>query len=309
MVQVSDNISFDGEMPFPENNVVIYREIYTIEQWLRRIIYAAMVAKHGKIWLDIIPHELGNNLKSRLTNLQDRVYLDCENSDNIIWLLTLGELHQLFTLESIWPVVNILTGYNPNFISSKINELREIRNVIGHNRAVTHRTLTIWRGLSMSLRHGIENFKSKLLYNEENVIHLGVSKDVSEDSVAKNFHLKIRNNDWHKFQPVFSESEYFYSLTHLPVEPFGRFVRVSSILDAYLSLKHVILAILINKSGDEFTISWPKTASVERHHSVIDKFLESAREVWTTTDYIKQDPKFVCDPMIWFYENRKPIEE
>ena len=305
MELVSDDISFDREMPFPENNIVIYREVYIIEQWLRRIEYAAMIAKHGKSWLDIIPPKLCNELKSRLANLRDRVYLDCENSDNIIWLSTLGELQQLFAIESIWPVVEVLTGYKRNFISSRIDELREIRNVIGHNRAVTHRTLTIWRGISTSLRHGIETFKSKLLYSEDDMLHLGVS----EDTVAKIFHLKIRNNDWSKFQPVFSESEYFYSLTHLPVKPFDRYVRVSSILDTYRSLGHLILAILINKTGDEFTITWPKTASVDDHRSIIDKFLESARRVWTTTDYMSQSPKFICDSMIWFYENQKPIQE
>lgn len=305
MELVSEEISFDGEMPFPENNMVIYREIYIIEQWLRRITYAAMVAKHGKNWPSIIPPKLCKELKSRLADLRDRVHLDCENSNNIVWLSTLRELRQLLTIESIWPVVKVLTGYNRNFISSKVDELREIRNVIGHNRAVTHRTLTIWRGISTSLRHGIETFKSKLLYSEGDIIHLGDSEDIA----AKFFHLRTRNNDWSKFQPVFSESEYFYSLTHLPVESFSRYVRASKILDTYRSLEHVILAILINKTGDEFTITWPKTASVDDHRSIIGAFLKSAKSGWTKTSYITQSPKFICDPRIWFYENQIPIQE
>ena len=305
-MEVLPEVSFDGEMPFPEPNIVIYREVYIIEQWIRRIAYAAMVAKHGKNWLGIIPSELHKELKYRLAGRSGRIHLDCENSNNIIWLSTLEELRQLLTIESIWPVVKVLTGYNRDFISSKINELREIRNIIGHNRAVTHRTLTIWRGISTSLRHGIETFKSKLLYSEEDKIHL----DAGEEGIATTiFHLKTRNNDWGRFQPMLSESEYFYSLTHLPVKPFGRCVRVSGILDTYRSLEHVILAILINKTGDEFTINWPKIASVDDHRSVIDKFLDSAESVWTNTGYISQSPKFICDSRIWFYENQKPLPE
>jgi hypothetical protein len=306
MELATGEISFDGEMPFPENNIVLYREIYIIEQWLRRITYAVMIAKHGNSWLDIISPKLRKRLKSRLAGLQGRAHLDCENSNNVIWLSNVGELRELLTVKSILPVVKVLSGYKRKFISSKIDELREIRNVIGHNRAVTLQTLTIWRGISTSLKHGIETFKSKLLYPApDNIIHLGDSDNI----VAKFFNLKTRNNDWSKFQPLFCESEYFYSLTHLPVEPFGRYVRISKILDTYHSLEHVILATLINKMGDEFTVTWPKTASVDKHHSIINTFLKSAESVWTSTDYASQSPKFICDPKIWFYENQIPIQE
>src|SRR3972149_4965577 len=242
-MEVIPEISFDSEIPFPEYNTIIYREVYVVEQWLRRIAYASMMAKCGEKWIGAILPELYKELKSRLSGLPGRVYLDCENANNVIWLSTLEELGQLLTTESIWPIVKVLTGYNHDFISSKIDELREIRNVIGHNRAVTQQTLTIWKGTQASIKNGIETFKSNMLY-DAGEIHLDAKK---EDIAATIFYLKMRDKKWSRYPLMFSEKEYFYSLTHLPAEPYDRSVRVSTILDTYRSLDRVILAILINR--------------------------------------------------------------
>lgn len=302
----SNEVSFAEEMPFPESNLAIYRDTYVAEQWLRRIAYAAVLAKHGRMWWGILPSEFYRELKSRLASLEGRVHLDCENSSNAIWLLTLEELKRLMTMKSVWSIVKSLTRYKRKLISSKIDDLREIRNVVGHHRAVTNQTLTICRGISTSLRSGIDTFKSKLLYGEGGMTVLDHDE---EDSTATYFRWRTRNDDWGESQRMLSESEYFYSLTRLPTQPFGRCVRVSSILDVYRSSRQGILAILVNKTGDEFSVTWPKNESEDDHRCSVDSFLECAESIWTDTDYMNQSSKFICDPMIWFYENRKPLRE
>jgi hypothetical protein len=84
--------AFWDELPIPTANLTIYREIYSVEQWMRRIAYAALLARFGPNWRGSLPEELTSSLKRRLRQLNGRVHLDCENSDNAIWLLTLDEL-------------------------------------------------------------------------------------------------------------------------------------------------------------------------------------------------------------------------
>ena len=169
---------------------------------------------------------------------------------------------------------------------------------------MTQQTLTILKGTQASIKNGIETFKSNMLY-DAGEIHLDAKK---EDIAATIFYLKMRDKKWSRYPLMFSEKEYFYSLTHLPAEPYDRSVRVSTILDTYRSLDRVILAILINREVGEFTVTWPKAVSVDNYRNIIDNFIESAGEVWTDTNYIKQSPKFICDPKIWFY-GRAPIRE
>jgi hypothetical protein len=64
---------------------------------------------------------------------------------------------------------------------------------------------------------------------------------------------------------------------------------------------------MINKSGNEFQVVWPKTLDEKGHEQIVDSFLKSAQLVWTHTPYQEQSAAYVCDPQIWFYENRKPI--
>ncbi len=305
-MNIKRTISFSGEIPFPEVNTIIYREIYTIEQWIRRIAYAALMTKYGPNWTGALPDDLYKNLKSRLHNLSDRVHLDCENSDNIIWFSTLDELNQLLTMKSIWPIVNELTGYKHDLIISKIDELREIRNVIGHNRAVNQRTLTIFHGISTSLQHGIETFKRKLYDIGE------IHNDIQVDNIANTiFYEKTKDPPFDEYQFFLSETKYFYSITRLPAEPLNLFVRVSKILNEFHPLENVILSIFINKTGEEFTITWPKIAKNKDIEAIIDIFLGCAwsDSNWTKTIYMNQNPKFICNPKIWFYENQEEVQE
>lgn len=294
-------IQFDEEIAFPKKNLVIYQRIYNIELWIRRIVYTSLMAKFGTNWVGVLPNELSKNLKSRLHSLSGRVHLDCENSNNIIWLTNMDELVQILTMKSLWSMVKDFTGYNYKVIKSKLDELREIRNVISHNRAVTTKTLTIFNGLSTSIEHGISNFKKNIMYEGGEI-----SLDASDDNIADTFfHEKSSTVDLGKCQHFLEDKKYFYNVVRLPVPPWDYFFDVEFILRSFQSVDKSLLAIFINSSCEEFQIIWSKNIPKDESDKIIDIFFEIAwsDDILTDSDYDEQSAKFICDPKIWFYLN------
>ncbi|HEX8207642.1 MAG TPA: hypothetical protein VF587_16380 [Solirubrobacteraceae bacterium] len=302
------SVSFREELPVPVTNLAIYEHIYVLEQWLRRIAYASLMAKHGPDWKAALPDQLAHDLKGRLNQLRGRVHLHAENSDNAIWLLTLEELRLLLTAQGVWPLVKDLTQIPKRALEYKLDELREIRNIVGHSRATTRETAEIVEAIATTLRPAIDSFKQQLLYGAHDRIHLD-DRDDDGGSVSKLFAELTRNNDWSKFQPMLSSSAYFYSLTRLPVAPFDVFLRVKAFLREMGHVEHVVLAVLVNKAGDEFTLCWPKKATEAQHERLVRFFVASHADEWTETEYERQSASAVCDPRIWFYENQQLVEE
>lgn len=64
-------------------------------------------------------------------------------------------------------------------------------------------------------------------------------------------------------------------------------------LEAMDPLAHEVLAVLVNRRGDEFTLAWPKRASHEVHERVMTLFFANDRDRWTQTPYEEQSPS-VC---------------
>jgi hypothetical protein len=298
---------FWGELPIPSANLQIYREIYYVEQWLRRIAYAALLAKHGSNWRGTLPEELALSLKKRLRQLNGRVHFDCENSDNAIWLLTLDELQGLLLTDTTWPIVKQLTNFSQQVLKSKLSEIREIRNVVGHNRAAGAQTVLIAEAAAASLRVGINNFRNELLYEDKPKIHLGAPFEENPVEGVPTLYSRFRESAGSDdLQSMFSESEFFFALTRLPVEPFDTYLAVRPFLERFQPLAHDALAILVNKLGDELTLIWPKNSSEDVHQRVLRFFFENHAYAWTTTPYELQSTSAICNPWIWFYENEIP---
>jgi hypothetical protein len=301
------NVQFVSELPFPETNALVYRELYEYEQLFRRLAHAALVAKAGVKWEDVLPDGLLRKWKGRLNSLSNRIYLNCENSRNPIWITTMEDLQAILTMDSIWPFVHEFSGYEKAFLINMLSEVIEIRNVIGHNRATTSDTVTIWRGIATSLRPGLDAFKASLLYRDNDEIHLNTVEN--SNPVAAYYSKRCIGNNWSHFQPSLSESTYFFSLTHLPVDTDGDWVRVAGLFEAFKNCTQYVFCFMINKSGNEFSVVWPKNLSGQVNEQIIDVFWQSAQQVWTHTTYQDQSAAFVCDPQIWFYENRRPVRE
>jgi len=304
------NVQFVSELPFPETNALVYRELYEYEQLIRRLAHAALVAKAGAQWAGVLPAELLAERKKRLANLSSRIYLNCENSMNLVWITTMEELRTILTMDSTWPFVREFSGYQKEFLVNKLSEVIEIRNVIGHNRATTPDTVIVWRGIATSLRPGLDKFKTVILYRGDEEIHLPTLDAVEHGSQVVAYYAKRLHGDYRSgLQPMLAESKYFYSLTFLPVETDGDWVRIAGLLEAFEYTSKNVFCFMINKSGNEFSVVWPKNLPGQVNDQIIDVFWQSAQKVWTHTTYQEQSAAFVCDPQIWFYENRRPVRE
>jgi hypothetical protein len=108
---------------------------------------------------------------------------------------------------------------------------------------------------------------------------------------------------------MLSESKYFYSLTSLPVQTDGDWVKTAGLLKSFEDVAQNVFCFMINKGGNEFSVVWPKTLPEQANEVITDTFWKCARQVWTHTNYEEQSAAFVCDPQIWFYENREPLRE
>jgi hypothetical protein len=85
----------------------------------------------------------------------------CRVQRHVVWLLTLEELRRLLLSDFLWPSVKQLTGLQKADVASRVEELREIRNVIGHNRATTGQTARIFEGIEGYLGSGVERFRQE----------------------------------------------------------------------------------------------------------------------------------------------------
>lgn len=302
-------LSWANDIPFPEINLLIYNEIYYVEQWLRRILYSALLFTHGQGWMDEIPIQLKTELNKRRGNVKGKIMLDCENSSNGIWLLTLEELNQLITHESLWPVLKGFISLSRTELREKIDLLREIRNLIGHNRATTKNTWLILSGVLEVLNAGIKQFKSELDSEKRLVATLETKERlIDQRSKAIFEYCETKKVRCEREVRIF-ETDYFYRLFSSPIDEQSKanrqHVNVSRLLENFKDLETGILSFGLFFFGGFIDLNWPKNIAHETHFQIIDRFYEALPELWFDIDYSEQSPKYICDPKIWIYGSGK----
>lgn len=293
-------LEFREEMLLPQINGDIYFLIYDLENWLRRICLTVYMIEYGSDWENHVPKKI----KHRNSRSQELIYLDADSEGNLIWSLTHGELAQMLLNSAVWNRVQELTGFSQERFSQKLNELREIRNILAHNRALSERTSIIAKGIIESLHLVIDRFKNNFLYSS----NIEIIEDNIDDEVCIYFSNKMKDNDWGKFQAYMAGDEVLYSLVCLPVGRECHYPSAYKFLSKFNGVMESILAIQVNKMGDEFNIVIPRKVSKEICIKIIDILLEKD-DLFTCKEFESQHPKYICNPKIWFYENRRPINE
>jgi hypothetical protein len=216
---------------------------------------------------------------------------------------THGELIRLLSHEGVKDSVSKLTGANSSFLEDKFSEIRNIRNLIAHNRALSSRTSVILLGLIASLEESIDCFKQKALYAAGEIL----SDD--EGPFGDRLAGHLVRNDWSKFQAFVSIDGPFIKYVSLPVDRAG-----NSWPDARLLLKRFkehldgVVAFCRNKQGDEFCVMTPLQLEEDLQLAILDAFVQNPY-VWTDVPFAEQSPRHVCSPKIWFYENRSPLSD
>lgn len=299
------NLYYENEMLIPNRNRDIYSSLYVIENWLRRIALSAYMILHGKDWQKHIDPKLSAAVTSRLMKNNELFYLAAELDRNLIWATLHRELHQLIFDSTVWPLISELTHFGKERLQSKLTELNDIRNLLAHNRAFSPHTEVVFRGIEASIRIGIENFKNKIIYPDTEIY-----ADDDPNSINSLFQSRMTGNDWSKFQAYLASNKYFYEMLCLPVQRKWdtSYISGRKLLKSYNALQDSILAFNVNKTGDEYGILVPRNTPQTDIESIITTFVGDP-DVWTEIPYEEQDPQFISNPKIWFYENRRPEPE
>jgi hypothetical protein len=299
MADDTEELEWVDEIPLPLTNLRIQKSAYVLEQWFRRIALAALMAKAGSRWVGAVPETLVPEAKKSLALLRKRTYLEPENSDNLIWALTLDQLRTALTDQDIAPFVFNLTGLSRTELSSQLERLRDIRNIVAHNRATND---VAWKNLQLvekKLLAGVKQFKTTLIYWDMAEDKIRDATDSVQEvfrtsglSEGRDFVVWQRDR-FNEFRigvddPLRLRAPYF-SLSHL--------------LDAAEDLRSCVLAIVLPLDSledfeREFAVLWPLDVTNDQLITIRDFVLSLVPD--TSIPYTEQDPKYACDPLVWF---------
>lgn len=296
-------LEFKDETLLPKMNGEVYFAIYELENWLRRICMTAWMATFGSTWIESLPPKFHERFKQRIAKNRDLFYLDADSDDNLIWMATHGELKEMLLDHAIVPQVEKYTGLPRERLSQKLDELRDIRNLLAHNRALSNTTEVIVNGIVASLRLAIGRFKGNMFYP------FGADKVIIDDDEQMSQHFNARRESYFEnLHAYVAFDEDFYHLNCLPMERREQFPSAAKLLKAYGDQLKSILAFAISKDGDEYSLIVPRVVPKNDLINIVDKFFAS-QYIWTTTSFDMQHPKYACHPKIWFYGSSHPVDE
>jgi hypothetical protein len=312
-------VSFEHDIPFPENNWLAYRRIYVVEQWLRRIALTALMARHGNKFLGDLPMEVRETVKRNLALLRTRAHFGSDDASEALWATTLDDLRRVLVADSLAGTVRKLTGLDRQLLDEKVKEITEIRNVVGHNRAVTTKTLTILGAAAESLSHGIDGLYRLVFRHQFSMFDFDIDGHTQVPAPLEH-PLGSLLERWFPemaldFPPGavrLGESEFLYYAALIPEEFrredvteaeswIGRYADLQKLLGVLQGSLDAILALTVTRSGHTISVVWPKSLADERHEEVVRAFLEALGRVWNGLEYALQDERALCHPKVWFH--------
>ena len=242
--------------------------------------------------------------------LKRRTFLEPENSDNLIWALTVDQLRLVLIDEELTPFVFDLTAMSRRDLQQELTKFRDIRNIVAHQRATTRVTFDNFVVVAERLNLAIRHFKRDFLYpaysDQAEPVYVTGEGDDDEPmhSVPGGMGEFFAASGLARGrQFIVSDVGRFFDYQALPVDPdmaTGGFVDVASLLDEFHDVRKAILCIRVPHriSQGGLSVSWPKDVS-EQELTVIRDACLSVRAT-SQVPYTEQDPKHICDPMIWF---------
>ena len=290
--------SFANELLLPRRNAEAYQRIYEAETWLRRICLTAYMVAFGRTWDAEIPGPVRARLVRRVDQNRRRRYLGGEDSDDLIWLSTQGELSQLPNFEGVGPEVQDVCGVEPAHITTQLEIMREIRNVLAHNRALGDRAHRILDGAVAALEYPLHEFKMRFLYTTTFSIQMAANTlggRLDELVAARR----------RPMQAFMASGHGCIELVSLPVAPFGRYPDARALIRSFAGVLDAIIAFGINKTADEYHVLMPSCLTPEDQDVIVSMFA-SDQDVWTREPFEEQAIGFACHPKVWYYENRTP---
>jgi len=262
------------------------------------------MAKGGSQWPKLIPDSLLAEAKRQASMLRQRTFLDPESSDNLVWALTVEQLRRLLCDDSLSPFVFELTGLPRRDLERQLEQLRVIRNLVAHNRATNRVALEHFRLVKSRLEPAIDHFKLSVVYLPD----LEASMPTARTDAVERFFREsgLAAGRWF----IVMDKGRFFEFGTVAGDPLvtGGFVDVGNLLDHFHDIRQAVLAMILplptsESYGEELSVVWPVDVSREELAGIRDCCLTIACE--TDTAYEDQDPKHICDPLVWFEGGRR----
>lgn len=294
------DLEFDGEFLVPQVNQQAYRDIYTLEGWLRRLCLASWMRAYGALWHEHLNPKLRKKLEKVAERSRRRLHLDAETSDDLIWQSDIGELLSMLTDPKVADHIRHLAGREQQAISQDFDEIGEIRNVLAHNRALSPQTYSLLSGIIFRLQGVVDHFRSCLLYSNSDIL------DDHDGHLGERLAALLEDNDWSRFQAFVARGHGFVEYVTLPTPPFDKWPDAQRLLEVFSDHLEHITAFTMNRLGDEFSIVAPDRLDEDSQASLCQAFAANPN-VWTDVPYEEQHPRFICSPKMWIYENDSPF--
>ncbi|MFG2439672.1 hypothetical protein [Streptomyces sp. NPDC048508] len=294
------DLAFEGEFLVPRINQQAYRDIYTLEGWLRRLCLASWMRAYGALWQERLDPKLRKNLERLAEKSRQRLHLAAETSEDLIWQSDIGQLLSMLADPQIADDVHHLAGQDQQEITKDFQEIREIRNVLAHNRALSPETYAILRGSIIRLQKIVDHFRSCLLYSTSNIL------DDDDGDLGSYLAMLLEGNDWSSFQAFVARGNGFIEYVTLPTSPFEKWPDARRLLDVFSDHLECITAFTMNRLGSEFIIVAPEELDEDSQADLCRVFAANPN-IWTDVPCEKQHPRFICSPKMWIYENQSPF--
>jgi hypothetical protein len=297
--------TWSDEILVPNPNLIAYRQIYEAETWLRRIALASFMLKVGPAWATSLDLPLRVQLEEESARNAGRWYLGVDAEEELLWSTTQHQLATLLEKTDISGTVNHLCRITGRLLARRLSSIKDIRNTLAHNRAISDDTMTVLNGDLQVVNAAVNVFKRSVLYAESDLYLDGVGPDGLE-ALAAEFHRKEQT--FRDQQLVFTANADFVFLVWLPVKPFDLWPDARSMKRSFGFTSRLILCVMANKQGNELQVVFPRSLSDADQLEVLGKFMSHPVLVqgWTRTPPEDQHSADVSWPRLWFYENRPP---
>lgn len=244
------------------------------------------------------------------------------DGSNIIWFTSMTELADFMKDDKIRHIIEDLTSSDAGILADRLMSIKETRNTMAHHRTITNLMLEQFEIERESLEAAIEKFKCNFIYKRPDI----VGYDETSHPLFNYFnHLVFQHRD---MQVFISEGVGYIEMMHLPCsEGYWEFgmdyeykmnkiiyphLDIEKLIKSFVEFLDDIIGIFVNKEGDEFYIVISNKdiePCFEKYKNLVDRFYETNRDIYTDKPFELQDSKFVCNPVIWFYENTNPFKE
>lgn len=298
-----DNLNIHGIL-IPKVNLELYSQIYALENWIRRIVYAALMHTKCPDWHELIPFKQLETFKQKLNSMAKRQFLQCDSFQNYVWVTTFFELRELIKMPTIEEKMSEFTNLNTPAVKIALDMIGEIRNAISHNAPVADYTLEFFNSTRKEhIDQAILFFVNNILgWNTKNIIH----NNYSQEDLAVRIFLNRRDEakvveNSEEYNII--ETKHYIRLDYLPEEPsFEKFVDVKNVIKELKSIEAYYLAILLDSEYPQtISLCFPKSikdASILSQ--IIDTFLSYTKgSVYNSIPYVNQEAKHVNYPKIW----------